>query len=342
MGHKRQATIIIFTSFVACSMSVGQPPNGDLPPTETPKTGENSATDAEAGAKLLDAAREQSPLRLCSWWNSEPLEREMDTDRPDLTDTALAVPKGHVQLEGGYDFRSDRRDGHRFSENLFPQLLLRVGIIHNVEFRLGWDGFSFEQEKFSECISSGDDGPQNPLMMRLPDPLGGRCAGVKRSRVQHHDGGTDLYIGSKIHLIDQGHGRPDFAIIAGITVPTGTADKSSGDVDPIFKFSIAYDLTDRVSVGSNITFASPTEDSHRFFQSGATLDFSYELTPWLITYTEYVGVYPGHRDSGPAHTHAGGFIFVITRDFHLDLRAGYGINREADDYFVGAGFAVRI
>ena len=37
----------------------------------------------------------------------------------------------------------------------------------------------------------------------------------------------------------------------------------------------------------------------------------------------------------------GGFTYLVTNNFQLDIRVGVGLNKHADDYFTGAGFAVR-
>ena len=36
-----------------------------------------------------------------------------------------------------------------------------------------------------------------------------------------------------------------------------------------------------------------------------------------------------------------GLTYRVTPNLQLDLRAGVGLNRHADDFFAGSGFAVR-
>lgn len=43
----------------------------------------------------------------------------------------------------------------------------------------------------------------------------------------------------------------------------------------------------------------------------------------------------------PEHYFNGGFTFPITNNLQFDVRAGLGLNEAADDYFLGAGGAVR-
>lgn len=41
------------------------------------------------------------------------------------------------------------------------------------------------------------------------------------------------------------------------------------------------------------------------------------------------------------HYFNGGFTYRVTPNFQLDIRAGLGLSRAADDFFTGTGFAVR-
>ena len=67
----------------------------------------------------------------------------------------------------------------------------------------------------------------------------------------------------------------------------------------------------------------------------------YTLTDWLGTYVEYFGFYPSDRWTDCAHFLNGGFTFPITDNLQFDVRAGVGLNEEADDFFTGAGLAMR-
>lgn len=87
--------------------------------------------------------------------------------------------------------------------------------------------------------------------------------------------------------------------------------------------------------------ASISDDGARFAQTSASLTTSFALTDSLGMYVEYFGMYPNARNADCAHYINGGFIFPVTEDLQFDIRAGAGLNDEADDFFVGAGFAIR-
>jgi hypothetical protein len=61
-------------------------------------------------------------------------------------------------------------------------------------------------------------------------------------------------------------------------------------------------------------------------------------------YLETYGLIPVSAiapDAGPQYYADGGFVYRVTNNFQLDIRAGIGLNRRADDFFTGAGFAYR-
>src|SRR5436309_1072390 len=56
------------------------------------------------------------------------LEKPLETDRPDFTETPTTVGQGVLQLEGGYTFTYDDEDNVRTANHSFPETLLRIGM----------------------------------------------------------------------------------------------------------------------------------------------------------------------------------------------------------------------
>jgi hypothetical protein len=130
-------------------------------------------------------------------------------------------------------------------------------------------------------------------------------------------------------------------MIGQFSVPSGSRGFSSGDVDPEVKFLWAYDLTDRLALSGNVNLAVVSEESDRFLQTAASLSAAYSISDRWGAYLEYFGFYPNSEHSDCAHTLNGGITFLVTNNFQLDLRTGFGLNEEADDFFTGIGFAWR-
>lgn len=277
-----------------------------LPPPE-------SSSDAEAPdkhfSKLLDR-----------WaWRPAPLTDPIVTDRPDFTESTETVPRGRFQLEGGYTFSYDSEQKSRTATHTAPEFLLRTGLTDSFELRLGWAGYDFVSERFPS------------------ESRAGRRITVRDS----FDGGSDLYLGFKQKLFEQKSLRPNFSIIPALTVPSGSAGFSSGDVDPEIKLAWGYELTERIGLAGNVNFAGPSEDGRRFFQTAASVSAAFALFDGVGAYVEYFGFYPNGRDSDCAHTANGGLTWQITDNLQLDCRAGVGLNEEADDFFTGVGFSIR-
>ena len=158
-------------------------------------------------------------------------EPELQSDRPDFTESAVVVPAGSVQLEGGATWI--RGSGGRDVLG-GPELLLRWGLSRSVELRLiapdrVWD-------------DAGD--------------------GV--------DGFTDVGAAAKLQLA-RGAAGWDVALIATAFIPTGTTGLTSTAVDPELAVTAARDLAPRLSLGGQITAAWPTVDGARRMAAVATL-----------------------------------------------------------------------
>ena len=122
---------------------------------------------------------------------------------------------------------------------------------------------------------------------------------------------------------------------------SGSAANTSGDVDPEVVLLWAYDLNDRFAVAGNVGFAVPTELGDRFFQTSASLTGALAITDKLGTYVEYFGIYPNAMGSDAAHNLNGGFTYLFTDNLQIDIRAGLGLNEEADDFVSGIGLSWR-
>jgi hypothetical protein len=231
----------------------------------------------------------------------------MVTDRPDATESAVTVPAGMFQLESGYTFSSAAGgDVHDLGE-----ILLRVGVLDFLELRVGVHSYRWVRA-----------------------PLG------------TDQGLQDSSLGVKLKLLDGGgigFGAPQVAVLASTTLPTGSSAASQDRLQPELRLSVAWDLSERVALGSNVLYAYTIDelDDDRFHQSGATLSVGYALSDRWGAYAEYFGAYTVLQDGPGEHFLNGGFTFAVSADLQLDARAGYGLNGRDDDFFVGFGSGVR-
>ncbi len=71
-----------------------------------------------------------------------PFREELQSDRPDFTEGAFVVDRGHFQVESGYTYSStsEGRENH-----VAPEMLLRLGAFDTTEIRIYWEGYQLEK-----------------------------------------------------------------------------------------------------------------------------------------------------------------------------------------------------
>jgi len=237
-------------------------------------------------------------------------EERLDPDRPHFPEATTTVGKGRVVLESGYTFTEKRSS---FSSHTYPEALLRVGMFAEwFEFRIG----------------------QNVL--RQEQTVAGTTT--------RESGAQDLYLGGKLALIEQDGYVPQTALIPQMTVPTGSPGVTAGRVLPglnvDFSWEIVKDLFDVELLIATNSVADNDRTSHVEIATGLTAAFA--LTRKLQAFVEWDAFYPvGATSVGMRHYAVGGLVYFITKNIEVDIRAGAGLNSQANDVIAGTGFAVR-
>lgn len=124
-------------------------------------------------------------------------------------------------------------------------------------------------------------------------------------------------------------------------MPSGSAGVGAGDVEPGLKWLWSYDIGERMAIAGNVNLAIPSAEGDRFLQTAASLSVGVEVTEGVGAYAEYFGFYPVADTEDASHTLNGGMTFGLGPDAQVDVRAGFGLNEQADDFFAGAGISWR-
>lgn len=235
---------------------------------------------------------------------SEPLS----TDRPDFTEASRTVGLGVTQLEMGYTYTTDD-EGGRTNQHTYPELLVRHGIFRDwLELRLAYTANSFDTP-----VTSGT-------------------------------GSEDLYLGLKIGLTPQYGYLPEMALIPQMTVPSGSRDLTSDKVLGGLNWIYAWEVCDWLSIAGSTQFNRTLDEStgKEYTQWARSAVAGFALTDTIGAYTEYFGFYPHRADDDPVeHYLNGGFTKLFGNNVQWDVRAGMGLTRDSDDFFVGTGLTVR-
>jgi hypothetical protein len=232
------------------------------------------------------------------------------TDRPDFTESTSTLPRGHFQIEGGYTFA---RQGDEDASSL-GELLLRIGAGERVEARFG----------------IGSYGQVDP--------------GVPGSSTL--SGYEDPFVGVKIRLNESDPnllppGRPQMALLLSTSVPVGSDELTSDEWQPEAKLALAWDLTDVLSLSSNLIYGYPGDGDERFHQFGATLSAGFSLTDRLGAFVEGFGFNKESLNGSSTTYLNGGLTFRVSNDVQLDIRVGAGLDDPSPNWFAGLGGGVR-
>ncbi|MGH9929512.1 MAG: transporter, partial [Pyrinomonadaceae bacterium] len=125
-----------------------------------------------------------------------------------------------------------------------------------------------------------------------------------------------------------------------LSLPAGSANASSGEVDPTLGFLWSYALAKNSGLYGTVLLSSLTKSNgKRIFEADAAVGMAFSLTDRVGSYVEYFGLYPDN--AGPAHNINGGFTYLFTNYLQFDINAGVGLNKRANDFFAGVGLAWR-
>ena len=239
-------------------------------------------------------------------------ERRIDPDRPHFPEASTTVGKGRVVLESGYTFNEK---GASFFSHSYPEAVLRVGMFADwFEFRVGQNFLNEEQT----------------------------VKGVRTSA----NGAQDLYLGVKVALTEQRQYLPEIALIPQMTAPTGSRAVTAGRVLPGLNVDCAWEvIRELFNIELLVATNRVRDDIHRSHVELATgLTGAVNVTRKLEAFVEWDAFYPVEVTDpavGVRHYAVGGFVYFITKDVEVDIRAGVGLNARANDFLAGAGFAVR-
>jgi hypothetical protein len=188
---------------------------------------------------------------------SEPALPEINTDRPDVTESSVVVPRASVQIENGAAWTSD----HGIHSVDLSETLIRFGILNKTELRLV-----------------------------VPDYLD------SISGTGTHSGFGDLALGLKQQLGPL-PGDVELAVIIAVSFPTGQSGVTSGGYDPFIKFPWSKELKDGWSVGGQQSLLWNTDGNRRNGLWEPTQYLEKQIAKPLDLFVEYAGDYLQHGPS---------------------------------------------
>ena len=151
-------------------------------------------------------------------------------------------------------------------------------------------------------------------------------------------GFNDASIGLKWELGSMGE-TWDVGLIGIVSLPTGDKDFTSDAIDPSFILAAGGQLTDKISLGTQVQGLYGTSNDDRFFDWGGTVVLGLPLTEKLSGWAELAFTVP---EEGSTETVVhGGITIAVGRLGQIDIHGGVGVTDAAPDSFLGAGFSFR-
>jgi len=248
---------------------------------------------------------------------NETCRERIETERHDFTQSTKTVGRGVAQIEAGYSYFYKDEDDEIENSHTTPEMLLRLGLTEDIEFRLRWN-YAWRFIDDGESLDSGED-------MRLSLKLG---------------------------MTDQECCLPESALEIRATAPTGGGDWSTSRVEFGLDYIYGWKIAEKVELYGSTGFATdglgdfsllPDEPAADWFMMWSqSVALGIELTERLTFYSEYFGLFSNAlADDFSINIYNIGVDFYVNDDFVLDFRAGVGLSPDSDDFFTGIGGGYR-
>jgi hypothetical protein len=223
------------------------------------------------------------------------------TDRPDMTESAVTVKSGNLQIESGFHFEKDQQNGTDMYVRNFNSTLLRYGLLDRLEFRMG---LGYSSQTFASETLEGMD---------------------------------PVSLGFKFQIAQQSGVLPQMAIL-NTFVPdfTGSRNFRPDSWTGEFLGALAWE-SGSVGLGMNVGASFDSQMEGALFPYSAAAGFP--LSESLGGFLELFGTVA--ESHGPAHSGNLGITWLLNPDFQLDAYYGFGLNNRAVDYSAGFGLSYR-
>jgi hypothetical protein len=226
----------------------------------------------------------------------------IQTDRPDQTESPSITPKHQLQMEIGFVYEQENIITRNFTH---ANVLTKFGLSDRVELRLVTD---YGTTQYSYNNSESSSSYLSPTL-----------------------------IGCKVAFFDEKGLRPKTSLILHLGLPF-LANKSFkfDQVFTTYRFLMQHTLNDKLSLSYNI---GAEWDGVSAQPAGIyTLAMGYGISSKIGSYIE---LYGSHQGKTTTHQYDMGFTYLINSDIQLDMSGGFGITKNAPDYFVGCGISFR-
>jgi len=240
----------------------------------------------------------------------DDLLRDMDTDRPDKSNSPHTLDAGHFQVETGlFTYTRTTASGTRTENESWADMTLRIGLVHWAE-----------------------------LQVEIPIYQSNRNTLMESRHTQRTSGNGDLTIILKTNC--WGNDTGDTAGGMGFWVKTPTASDGLGNdkVEGGATFLLDLKLPGDFDLGINNGFGISANDDNGYHTDIInSISVSHAIAGTLSGYVEFYSSVPTHGGGDWVGTVDVGCLLMIGRNVQVDAGLNIGVTSGADDCqpFVG-------
>lgn len=243
----------------------------------------------------------------------EPEEdEELETDRDSFTPATSTVTRGRLLVESAYSFIDNRKVPETHS---YPELLLRYGWSDVVELRFGTN---------YEIGGSGN-------------PVSGNVSDFEEEESQLEEEARVLY-GAKFFLSEQRGWTPKSSfILQGFTPTYGISNLTTMSANTVF----GWQLGNGWVWDSAFRYATSGFEGDHFNVWSPSTVIKIPLSERVKIHAEYFGAMTqGREKETTQHFFSPGVHYLLTRNFEVGTRVGWGLNEQAPNFFLNVGFGL--
>lgn len=262
------------------------------------------------------AGSEKSAFHL---FNPTPREllRDVDTDRPDTTESPHTVDAGHFQIEFSFvDYSYDRRNEAQQTTRTWEAapVNIKIGLLNNTDMQFVLTPYVRERTT---------DRPTDSTTTI--------------------DGFGDTTIRVKQNIVGNDEGDFALAIMPFITLPTAKRSLGAGDVECGIIVPMGFELPNEFSLGlmGEIDIIRSADRSRYVVDFVHTATINRRIAGSLSGFIEYAGFLNFNNDEDYRGSFNCGLIYEFTPDFRLDAGVRVGLTEAAEDFGVFVGGTYR-
>lgn len=254
-------------------------------------------------------AQEAADKWQYNFFNPTPKElmKELDTDRPDRTESPRSVDAGHFQVEA--DIVSYFQEGTD-NESLFSNLNLKLGLTNNVDLQLIVPAYTLSNtiDKDGKAVSSGGLG--------------------------------DIAIRLKTNLFGNDQGPVAMGLMPWVKFPTGNGNNGAIEGGLIMPFAVDLPLDFGLGFMFEADLMKNDADANYHTELVSSITFGHDIIGDLSGYVELWSLASSEAGAEWQATFDLGINYLLTPDLKLDAGINIGLTPATDDFnpFLGVTY----